>query len=289
MVIENEVQSDKKTCFVITPIGEENSAIRRHVDGVIDAAIIPALKEVENIEFDIIVPHRMYNATTITKEIYQSLYECDLIIANLTGLNPNVMYELAIRFCIGKPIILIAEEGTKLPFDVKDQRTFFYINDSKGTIELKNRIINVLENIDFNDKPSSPIYDALGEVILFQNLESEGNDENGVSQRAISAIYEKIDGLESYIKSIPRRISSSNINGANSIIKDRINLLYRKIYEQDEWPIEELDNILSDIDTVKMILSSKMGKISEGDYHIYISAINNMEERIKSYNNSLQK
>ena len=280
---EKRIKIDKlkKSCFIVTPIGETNNTIRRHIDGVIDAAIVPALNEIENIEFDIIVPHRRYNTAAITKEIYQSLYECDLVIANLTGLNPNVMYELAIRFCIGKPVIIIAEEGTKLPFDVKDQRTFFYINDAKGTIELKNNIINVLENIDFNDKPSSPIYDVLGEVILFQNLDSEENDENGVSQRAISAIYEKINNLELYIKSLSPRVS----NHSNIAIKNRIDSLYRKVYEQNELTIEQRENILSDIDTVKMILSSKLGKISEEDYHVYISAINNMEEKIKTDNN----
>lgn len=34
---------DKKLCFVITPIGDNNSDIRRHIDGIIDQAIVPAL------------------------------------------------------------------------------------------------------------------------------------------------------------------------------------------------------------------------------------------------------
>jgi len=35
--------SEKKKCFIVTPIGGENEPIRRHIDGIIDAAIIPAL------------------------------------------------------------------------------------------------------------------------------------------------------------------------------------------------------------------------------------------------------
>lgn len=30
---------DKKRCFIITPIGNDNDSIRRHIDGIIDAAI----------------------------------------------------------------------------------------------------------------------------------------------------------------------------------------------------------------------------------------------------------
>lgn len=48
--------SEKKTCFVVTPIGDENTAIRRHIDGIIDQSIIPALMD----EFEIKVAHREY-------------------------------------------------------------------------------------------------------------------------------------------------------------------------------------------------------------------------------------
>ena len=41
----NETKHIKKTCFIITPIGKENSDIRRKMDGIIDAAIDPVLEE----------------------------------------------------------------------------------------------------------------------------------------------------------------------------------------------------------------------------------------------------
>ena len=48
--------SNTKKCFVITPIGDEMSPIRRHIEGVIDAAIEPALGD----KFEICVSHRIY-------------------------------------------------------------------------------------------------------------------------------------------------------------------------------------------------------------------------------------
>ena len=42
---ENIKDTKKKRCFVITPIGDEKSEIRRHIDGIIDEAIVPALGE----------------------------------------------------------------------------------------------------------------------------------------------------------------------------------------------------------------------------------------------------
>ncbi len=46
-----------------------------------------------------------------------------MVIADLTGANPNVYYELAIRHAVKKPIIQLISKGEKLPFDVGDMRT----------------------------------------------------------------------------------------------------------------------------------------------------------------------
>lgn len=186
--IEND---DKKTCFIITPIGEDNSDIRRHINGIIDAAIIPSIDD----EYIVIVPHRMHETTAITKQIYQSIFKCDLVIANLTGLNPNVMYELAIRFCIGKPVIIIAEEGTVLPFDVKDHRTIFYTNDAMGILELQNKLKSCLNTIKDFHIPSSPIHDSLGEMALFEQVEQ--NDNKDTAEKMLSYIMKRLDKIES--------------------------------------------------------------------------------------------
>lgn len=181
---------DKKTCFIITPIGEDNSDIRRHINGIIDAAVMPSVAD----EYTVIVPHRMYETTTITKQIYQNISKCDLVIANLTGLNPNVMYELAIRFCIGKPVIIIAEEGTVLPFDVKDHRTIFYTNDAMGILELQDKLKNCLNTIKDFHIPSSPIHDSLGEMALFEQVEQSDNKDT--TEKMLSYIMKRFDKIE---------------------------------------------------------------------------------------------
>jgi hypothetical protein len=46
-----------------------------------------------------------------------------LVVADLTGINPNVFYELAIRHVIRKPLVQIIQKGEKIPFDVAGMRT----------------------------------------------------------------------------------------------------------------------------------------------------------------------
>lgn len=159
------MSNEKKTCFVVTPIGAPGSDIRRHIDGVLKIAIKPAFED----EYQVEAAHTCFESTSITKQVYQKLYDSDLVIVDLTGLNPNVMYELGIRFCFGKPVVLIAEEGTLLPFDINERRTFFYKGDALGFLELKDSLIRI-KDVFNADVIESPIHDALKEVQLFQQL-----------------------------------------------------------------------------------------------------------------------
>lgn len=100
--------------------------------------------------------------TPIGNQIVRRIISDDLVVANLTGNNPNVMYELAIRHMTAKPIVTICENGTILPFDIKDSRTIFYKDDMLGTQELKNAFESFVTDIDYSScYKDNPIYNAV--------------------------------------------------------------------------------------------------------------------------------
>lgn len=66
------------------------------------------------------------NQQNILKDIVQAIYDSDIIIANLTGLNPNVFYELGIAHTLNKKVIIITEDISTLPFDLKSYRAKEY-------------------------------------------------------------------------------------------------------------------------------------------------------------------
>lgn len=193
-----ETAKKKDRCFIITPIGKETDDIRRHIDGIIEAVIKPVIEE----DYDVIVSHKMNDLGSINKQVIKEIYNDKLVIANLTSINPNVMYELAFRHSIGKPVIIIAEKGTSLPFDISDGRTIFYRNDAQGTLELQKLLKQFIDAIDFS-KPTSPIYDVLGELkketALLDNIKSASS--NGDSN-SLEYILKRLDSIESSIKSI---------------------------------------------------------------------------------------
>lgn len=203
---------NKKTCFIITPIGNESDPIRRHIDGMIDAVIVPSMEG----DYEIKVAHRMPETGTITRQILELIYKSDLVIANLTGTNPNVMYELAVRHTLGSPTIIIAEEGTKLPFDISSERTIFYTNDLKGTVDAKKELEKYLKQIDYNDKRATgPIHSYLDTVKLRNKLLNYNEEEDfDQSKHVLELIVKRLESIELLIPNIKNEITSELLNEA---------------------------------------------------------------------------
>ncbi|MEH7287399.1 hypothetical protein [Priestia megaterium] len=165
--------TERKTCFIVTPIGADDSLIRRRADGVIDAVIEPVLEEMG---IEVVVAHRMNEGGSITRQVIQNIIDAELVVANLTDLNPNVMYELAVRHAIRKPLVQICEKGTALPFDINEQRTIFYTNDMKGAIELKTAFEGMVNEALKDEKPDNPIYRAIESEIIIKSTEVGDTD-----------------------------------------------------------------------------------------------------------------
>ena len=166
-------KDSKKKCFIITPIGGNGSAIRRKIDGIIDEVIEPVLNE---FDYEMRVSHRINDSGSVTNTIIRDVYESDLVIANLTGNNPNVMYEVALRHASAKPIIHITENISDLPFDINDQRTIPYTDDMAGAFQLKEDLKIMIQNINFSEPALNPITLALEKKNLVNIPESASKD-----------------------------------------------------------------------------------------------------------------
>ena len=184
--------ANKDKCFIITPIGDDTDPIRRHIEGIIDAALRPALED----KYDLVVAHRISEPGSITKQIITEIYSAKLVVANLTNRNPNVMYELALRHSLGKPVIMIAEKGTPLPSDIVMERTIFYQNDARGVIELRENIAAAEKEIDY-DKTESPIYNVLHDVLKDRQIISQEDDGNAT---VLKYILQKLTNLEDAVQ-----------------------------------------------------------------------------------------
>jgi len=191
-------EKKQNRCFVITPIGNEGSDIRKKAEGVISAVIEPVLDE---LGYEIFIPHRMTNPGSITSQVIQHIIENELVIANLTGLNANVMYELAVRHAIRKPIVCIAENGTKLPFDVATERSIFYDDCMNGVNSAREALAKMIAKAtDCEQEINNPIYRAINEKSIIDGM-VKSNDPN---IDGFKLILERMNDLEKAINRSPR-------------------------------------------------------------------------------------
>jgi len=80
-----------------------------------------------------LVPKRaddLYRPSAIVHDIWSYTRRCRLILADLTGKNPNVFYELGLAHAIAKPAILVTESINDVPFDLRALRVIEYDKNS---------------------------------------------------------------------------------------------------------------------------------------------------------------
>lgn len=180
----------KKLCFVACPIGKAATMERRHSDLLLNAVIKPVL---EREEFGYEVKRADHDADPgmISDRIISDILSAELVIADLTDLNPNVFYELGIRHSREKPTIHMAREATPLPFDNFNHRTIFVDLSDWGSQEAaRDGLANALRAISAPGyKVSNPITQA--------NASFEMRMSGDPRDKVIAQMQERLDALES--------------------------------------------------------------------------------------------
>lgn len=247
----NAADPDKpKMCFVITPIGDDASPTRRAIDGLVDAVIEPTLR---GLGFDVEVAHRITKAGSITNQVIELLLSADLVVANLTDLNPNVMYELAVRHAARKPVVILADRVTRLPFDVADERTIFYMNDMAGVPELADKLRVMAGAAVGDEQPDNPIYRGAKALIMRQVAATDADQ----------FILERLDRLESLIMRSGRERGRERLD-AEVLSTPRPFILVRGAREKRDEFRNRMDK-----DTEYLIAVTNVLRDEDADMHIF--------------------
>ncbi|MDR7057754.1 hypothetical protein J2W70_005155 [Pseudomonas koreensis] len=112
-----------KICFYITPIGSEESIERKHADLFMSSLVQPALEE---LGLTVVRADHIGDPGMITTQVLEYLKRSKLAIADLSYLNPNVFYEVALRHALRLPVVQIIRKSDRLPFDVNQSRTLVF-------------------------------------------------------------------------------------------------------------------------------------------------------------------
>lgn len=125
---------DKPTCFIAMPIATREHEVERY-DGdaehwihVMETIHVPA---VEAAGFRAIRPVAS-GSHMIHGEIIKHLSFSDMVLCDLSSHNPNVFFELGVRTSLNKPVALVRDEHTSLPFDTSGLNTHEYASTLRG-------------------------------------------------------------------------------------------------------------------------------------------------------------
>lgn len=127
-----------RECFFIAPIGPDGSEIRDRSDGVMNYVVSPAA---EKLGLVTIRADKIARPGRITRQVIDHVVGAKAAVVDLTGANPNVYYEMAVRHTARLPTVLIAEADEELPFDIAQMRTIFFDHTSlKSAADCRDQI-----------------------------------------------------------------------------------------------------------------------------------------------------
>jgi hypothetical protein len=114
---------ESRDAFIVSRIGKDGSPERKSANEWLQNIVEPVCKTrgLKPIRSD-----QIYAPGRINEQVNRWILDSAIVIADLTDLNPNVMYEVGLRHGLELPIVLMATDGTSLPFDFHEIRTHWY-------------------------------------------------------------------------------------------------------------------------------------------------------------------
>lgn len=112
---ELEKRQEEKNCFVIMPFSSTDSCSEEEWTEIFENVIKPA---VEDSGYNYICERANIHFGSIIWEILDKLNRSELVIADISDRNPNVLYELGVRHALGGPTVAISQDKKDIPFDL---------------------------------------------------------------------------------------------------------------------------------------------------------------------------
>ena len=193
-----------KTCFVVSPIGETDSEIRSNADKLFKYIISPVC---ESCGFEPVRVDQINDSDSITQTIIDKLLSSELVIADISGHNPNVFFEMGYRKCTDKPIIHLKKKGETIPFDVNTVRTFEYdLTDLDNVEETKKRLEQTIGTFYFENKTNEL-----------------GQDEENNKQLFFQSILTMLYQIQDSITELKEQINKKDTETIQAIMQTSLN------------------------------------------------------------------
>lgn len=161
------MSEEKEICFVILPFSKTTT---KHTQAYWTKHFKDFLKPLieENLSLEARRSKPLRGG--VLSEIITALVTSPVVVADITDQNPNVFWELGVRQSFKHGTVTIAEEGTKLPFDVGGKGTLFYSNDRLKNEDFRRDFKEAVADCLSNpERPDSQVLETMsGRGTLFE-------------------------------------------------------------------------------------------------------------------------
>lgn len=206
----SETEESEGFVFFITRIGEADSPERKRADAILKHVVRPAAK---NHHLEALRADEDATPGQVTPQIIKTLLDATVVVADLTGRNPNVYYELAIAHSFQKPVVIMVDHPSNLAFDTKDERAIPIGDD--GTK------LGADEAEATRDALDRSLAKVLADGYVVRNLLTEGANARNVDELAesgdnpLAEEVSRLSGLvEALIRSSPTRFGDLSFTRA---------------------------------------------------------------------------
>lgn len=225
-----EKQSNKTDsilkCGIIMPIAQMGDYSADHWQEVKNI-IIESTELVDDIKFKTeIVSNSDGEINVIHKNIIQNIYNSSIVICDISGRNPNVLFELGMRLTFDKPTILIKDDATDYLFDTGSIEHLSYPKDLRFSkiVEFKKQLarrIQLTYQKSIDDPTYSPFLGSFGEFKVPSLNQIPVSDVQQV-------ILDELVNIRSEIKTLKRDRDKNTVLKSNN---DDIERLYKIIFQ----------------------------------------------------------
>lgn len=143
---DQELGTDK-VCFIVTPIGDALAPLGTDGRTAYERAIEMWTKvfspACEQFGLQVVRADKIADPGELPDQIFTYLRDAEVVIADVSGGNPNVMYELGLRHSKHAVTLQVGEHG-RLPFDVQSIRTIQFVRNEMGLIDARNSLTTAL-------------------------------------------------------------------------------------------------------------------------------------------------
>lgn len=144
---EGRVRRFLDTCFVMMPFGE-------WFDRYYQEIYVPAIREAG---FEPVRADELFNTGSVVEQIWEQIVKSQVLLADLSGKNANVFYELGLAHAARKPVVFAAGQIDDIPFDLRHLRVIVYdVREPKWATTLSRQITDFLKNAKADPGKSIP-------------------------------------------------------------------------------------------------------------------------------------